>query len=103
MLDPGMLDLQAEDLLDLVGAERGLPEQGLNAIAIRGAGPLDGGDERQRALALLQVGPHRLAEARLVGDEVERVAADLEADPHFEPLPGHPPALPRPAPPHSPA
>ena len=88
VFDPGVLDHQPADLLDLVGAERGLPEQGLDAVAIRGAGPLDRGDERQRALALLQVGPDRLAEPRLVRDEVERVVADLERDADVEPVAG---------------
>ena len=41
-------------------------------------------DERQRPLALAQVGAHRLAEALLVGDEVQRVVGDLEGDADVE-------------------
>ena len=54
------------------------------ALALGRLGALEGGDEGQRALAFLEVRAHRLAEARLVGDEVERVVADLERDADVE-------------------
>jgi hypothetical protein len=55
-------------------------EHGVDAIGLDGGGALEGRDQRERALALLEVGAHRLAEAALVGHEVERIVADLEGD-----------------------
>src|SRR6185503_14835031 len=65
VLHPRVVHHQAPDLLQLLGAQRGLLEQGLDPVAIGVGGPLDGGDQGQRALAFLQVGAHRLAQAGL--------------------------------------
>ena len=43
-------------------------------------------DEGQRPLPLAEVGADRLAEAILIGDEVERVVRDLERDADVQPV-----------------
>ena len=64
------------------------PEQRLDALALVWRRPPQRRDQRQRALAFLEVRPDGLAQARLVGDEVERVVADLERDADIEPVAG---------------
>src|SRR3989442_294770 len=83
-----VLHHQTADLLDLVGVQGMAPEQRLDALAlVRGRAP-ERRDQRQRALAFLEVRPDGLAEAGLVGDEVERVVAGLERDGDIEPVAG---------------
>src|SRR3990170_1680380 len=88
VLDAAVALDQHADLLELARAG-GVPlEHGLYPAALGRAGALERRDERQRPLALLQIGAHGLAQAHLVGDEVERVVADLEGDADVEPVAG---------------
>ena len=64
------------------------PEQRAHALHLGGGRPLEHRDERERALALAQVGADRLAEPILVGHEVEGVVRDLEGDADGEPVVG---------------
>src|SRR5712691_9585698 len=68
------------DVLDLARIARMPLEDRLDAVTLGGRGPLEGRDEGQRPLALLEIGADGLAEPSLVSHEVERVVAELERD-----------------------
>src|SRR5262245_25675853 len=77
---------EATDLLDLRGMERPALQQPLDVLSLRPIRALERGDEGQRSLSLAQIGPDRLAESGLVGDEVKGVIADLKRDADVEPV-----------------
>src|SRR4030095_2780602 len=81
-------DDQPADLLDVGRLRPRALEHGLDALALGGLRPGEHGDQGQRALALPQIGPDGLAQARLVGHEVERVIADLKRDADVEAVAG---------------
>src|SRR5882672_4855254 len=72
------------DVLDLARIARMALENRLDAVALGGGGPLERRDERQRPLALLEIGADGLAEPSLVGHEIERVVAEREGDADVE-------------------
>src|SRR5258705_3558215 len=71
---PVALDEEA-DLLDLARLRSVALEHGVDAIRLGRRGALEGRDEGNGALALLEVGAHRRAEPALVGYPVERNVA----------------------------
>src|SRR5262245_59807090 len=85
IVDALVLDHEAPDLLDLHRIERVTLEQRLDPLALRRLEAVESGDERQCPLPFLEVGAHGLSETLLVGDEFERVVADLKRDADVEP------------------
>src|SRR5437667_179002 len=73
IVDAVVLEHEAPDLLDLRGLQRPPAQHRAHALGLRLAHALEHGDERQRALALAQVGGDGLAEPPLVGHEVQGV------------------------------
>src|SRR5438552_5551857 len=88
VLDPVVREDEAPDLLDLRGLQRPTAQEQAHAVGLRLAHALEHGDERQRALALAEVGGDGLAEASLVGQEIPRVVGHLEGDADVEAVAG---------------
>ena len=86
VVHPVVLEHEPADLVDLRRTE-GVPMQHLaHALRVRGLRALEHRDERQCPFAFAQVGADRLAEAVLIGHEVERVVGDLKRDADVEPV-----------------
>src|SRR5437016_11801268 len=64
VLDPVVREDEAPDLLDLRGLQRPTAQEQAHAVGLCLAHALEHGDERQRALALAEVGGDGLAEPR---------------------------------------
>src|SRR5262245_51245521 len=88
VLGATVVDNAPPDLVDLLGIEGWALEETLDARRLGRRRLGQHGYERQRPLSFPQIGSDRLAEAVLVGDEVERVVGDLEGDADVEPVPG---------------
>ena len=87
VVDAVLLEHEAPDLLDLRRLERAPAQHRAHALGLRLAHALEHGDERQRPLALAQIGGDGLAEAALVGHEVQRIVGHLEGHADVEPIP----------------